>query len=182
MKKLVVAAFVTLDGVIEKPWEWEGSFFDEQLKQSSIDSLKNTDTFLMGRETYEQFSSTWPNIKGDPYFDKINGMDKFVVSNTLKKTGWKTKVLSGDIGEQLKQYKTISGKDIMKYGVGSLDQTLLEHHLVDEYQLIIVPMILHKKRKLFDGIDTTKISFRLKESLTFNNGVIKATYVPVYNN
>ena len=182
MKKLVVAAFVTLDGVIEKPWEWEGSFFDEQLKQSSIDSLKNTDTFLMGRETYEQFSSTWPNIKGDHYFDKINAMDKFVVSNTLKETGWKTKVLSGDIGEQLKQYKTISGKDIMKYGVGSLDQTLLEHHLVDEYQLIIVPMILHKKRKLFDGVDTSKISFRLKESLTFNNGVIKATYVPVYNN
>ena len=84
MRKLIVGSFVSLDGVVDKPWEWIGPYFDEQNKQYAFSKLSDVDLFLLSRKTYERFSSTWPNIKGDEYFDKINNLPKVVASKTLK--------------------------------------------------------------------------------------------------
>ena len=88
MRKLIVSSFITLDGIISKPWEWAGPFFDEESKQFSLDKLKDVDLFLLGRKSYEQFSSSWPNIKGDKYMDRINELKKVVASTTLNEVKW----------------------------------------------------------------------------------------------
>jgi hypothetical protein len=100
MRKLIVGGFVSLDGVTDKPWEWVGSFYNDQVKQHSLKKLRETDLFFIGRKTYERFSSTWPAIKGDEYFDTINSMNKAIASNTLTKASWNSQVIGGDVARR----------------------------------------------------------------------------------
>src|SRR4029453_5398343 len=98
MRRLVEATFVSLDGVIEAPEQWAMPFF-AGAKDHYISELNRDDAFLLGRATYEKFSATWSQIKGDPYFDRINSLPKFVASTTLKDTTWNATLLQGDAAE-----------------------------------------------------------------------------------
>src|SRR5687767_11592011 len=96
MRKLISGAFVSLDGVIEKPWEWIGNYFDQEGKEYASQKLDGADIFLLGRKTYERFSSTWAHVKGDGYLDRVNAIEKRVVSETLSKVDWNASLIKGD--------------------------------------------------------------------------------------
>src|SRR5215470_7000690 len=132
MRKLIEATFVSLDGVVESPEKWALPYFDDENKSYALSRLADIDAFLLGRVTYEKFAARWPQIKGDPYFDKINSLPKFVASKTLKDTTWNAALLPGDAAEAVRRLKAQPGKDIVKYGTGSFDRTLIEHGLIDE--------------------------------------------------
>lgn len=97
MRKLIEATFVSLDGVVDSPELWASPFFDSEHKNNALSALSEIDTFLLGRLTYEKFAARWPQIKGDPYFDRINSLPKLVASTTLQKTTWNATLISGDV-------------------------------------------------------------------------------------
>src|SRR5262245_889093 len=115
MRNLVEATFVSLDVVSEAP-ERCASPFVGRVKNHFLAELNGFDALLLGRATYEKFAATWSQIKGDPYFDKINSLPKFVASKTLKDTTWNSTLLPGDAAEAVRRLKAQPGKDIVKYG------------------------------------------------------------------
>jgi dihydrofolate reductase len=175
---LIEASLVSLDGVVEAPWEWTGDLFDEESKRHSLAQLERADLFLLGRVTYEAFVATGPKIEGEPYFDRINAMRKLVVSTTLRNPGWNAAVLDRDVAERLAELKRQPGGDIVKYGNGALTRTLLAHRLIDELHLSIVPVVVGRGRHLFDGIDVGGLGFSLAGTHASASGIVTLTYVP----
>ena len=138
MRKLIESALITLNGAITNQAKWAADYFDHEAKTQGIAKLKECDLFLLGRVTYEQFAPRWSQMSDDPYFATINAMRKVVVSNTLKTATWNAEVLRGDAAEQIRILKQQPGKSIMKYGVTSLDRTLMAHQLIDEFHFSIL--------------------------------------------
>src|SRR5262244_4387923 len=96
MRKLVEATLVSLDGVIESPERWAHPLWGKAEKDAALRQLDEFDAFLLGRATYEKFAAAWSQIKGDPYFDRINSLPKFVPSTTLKTATWNAAPIHGD--------------------------------------------------------------------------------------
>jgi dihydrofolate reductase len=180
MRKLIIGSFVSLDGVIDKPWEWIGNFFGPPQVEVALEELRNADYFLMARKTYERFSSTWPMKTGMAYFDRLNEMDKLVASTTLSEATWKTKVIRGDVAGFIKNLKQEPGKNIVKYGVGELDRALLDHGLIDTFKFSIIPITVGHGRRLFESIDMSRVRLQLTDNRVYDNGIIDLTYKPVY--
>src|SRR5205814_7017167 len=130
------------------------------------------------RVTYETFAATWSQVKGDPYLDRINGMPKYVASTTLRQTTWNATVLEGDAVEAIKRLKQQPGKDLIKYGTGKLDRTLIEHRLVDEIQLWVMPVIVGQGQRLYEGVDPASLRLRLESQEALSNGSIILRYRP----
>lgn len=106
MRKLIEPTLVSLDGIVEGQEKWTSGYFDEEAKANAYEAMAGVDTFLLGRATYEKFFATWPNIKGDRYFDRINGLRKLVVSTTLDTvTAWNASAVRGNIGAEIERLK-----------------------------------------------------------------------------
>ena len=178
MRKLIEGTFVSLDGVVDSQEQWALPFFDAENKNAALSALSEIDAFLLGRVTYEKFVARWPQIKGDPYFDKINGLPKFVASTTLRKTTWNSTLIKGDLAEEISKLKSQTGKNIMKYGTTGLDHTLIKHNLVDELHLFVVPIVVGKGRRLFEGFDAADLKLTLTGTTRFRNGVVSLRYIP----
>jgi dihydrofolate reductase len=178
MKKLIVSSFVSLDGVIESPWEWVGSYFDAENMAYSLEKLAEVDTFFLGRKTYEKLSVAWSAIQGNPYFDKINSLPKIVASKTLKEATWNARIIGGDMAEGIAWLKSEGGENILKYGVGPLDHVLFRHGLIDEFQLGIVPKTVGKGLRLFADFDPAELQLVLSDTKIMANGVVYLTYLP----
>jgi dihydrofolate reductase len=179
MGKLILSGFVTLDGVMEKPWEWAGPWFDKEGKDHSTQELKKAEWFLLGRKTYQQFVASWPQIQGEAYFDEVNAMKKIVVSQSLRHEDWNADILNGDVPARLQALKEQSSKNIIKYGIGALGNTLIQHNVVDEFHFSLIPISLGKGAHTFEGLDTSAFTLQLKQSKTFKNGVVNLVYIPV---
>jgi dihydrofolate reductase len=180
-RKLIETTLVSLDGIVESPWEWVGPYFGDESKRHSLGELEQADTFLMGRVTFEKLVARWPGIKDDPYFDHINRMPKLVASTTLREPGWNTRVIDGEVSTTLAALKRQSGKNIIKYGSGQLTRTLIDENLIDEFHFGLVPVLLGKGRRLFEGVDTTRLSLKLTRTETLDGGVVWLTYVRTYD-
>jgi len=178
MRKLIESTFVSLDGVIESPEKWTAPFFDTENKQHAYTELAQYDTFLLGRATYEKFAASWPKIHGDPYFDRINALPKLVASTTLRDVTWNATLIQGDVAAELWRLKRQPGKNIIKYGTGHLDRTLIQHGLIDELHFAIFPTVVGSGRRLFEGVDTSGLRLELVRTKTFANGVVWITYRP----
>ena len=178
MRKLIEATFVSLDGVVGSPEKWALPHFDDENKNYALSRLDDIDAFLLGRVTYEKFAARWPQIKGDPYFDKINGLPKFVASTTLRDTAWNASLIQGDVAHEVSRLKRQAGKNIMKYGTGHLDRILIEHNLIDEFHFSIFPVAVGSGQRLFEGFDTTRLKLKHTGTSTFKNGVVVLSYVP----
>lgn len=178
MRKLLVSSFVSLDGVIEAPMSWVGAHFDAECKDYAYNKLAEIEFFLLGRLTYEMFSARWPQIKGDKYIDRINGLKKLVASRTLKDVTWNASLISGDVAAELANIKKQPGANIMKYGISDLDRTLLAHKLVDEYHLWIIPKYVGEGKHAFDDVDPAILNLELLDTHRFRNGVVALTYAP----
>ncbi|MDA0160392.1 dihydrofolate reductase family protein [Solirubrobacter ginsenosidimutans] len=174
-RKLVESTFVTLDGVISNPQVWGGpKYWDEEYMRYAGDMLFAADTLLLGRETYEGFAAVWPTRPSDPYTDRINALPKHVASRTLGQTTWNASVIEGDVAEYVAELKQQPGADILKFGTGELDRTLLEHGLIDELHLWVFPVIAGAGERLLEGIDTTHLT--LQRTTTFASGIVIHVY------
>jgi dihydrofolate reductase len=177
MRKLMVSSFVSLDGVIEAPMKWIGPYFGDECKEYAYQKLTDVELFLLGRVTYEMFSGTWPQIKGDPYIDRINGMKKLVASRTLKQVTWNASLIDGDVATKLAEVKREPGGNIMKYGISELDRTLVANTLVDEYHIWVLPTRVGQGKRAFEDIDPSLLKLDLVDTHRFANGVVILNYV-----
>ena len=187
MRKLIVTQFVTVDGVMEDPggsekferggWAFQ---FDRgpDGDKFKFDEVMASDALLLGRVTYEGFAEAWPSRTGE-FADKFNTMPKFVVSTTLEHADWNnTTVIRGNVAEEVSRLKEQSGGDILVNGSCMLVETLMEDDLVDEYRLMVFPVVLGSGKRLFgDRGETTPL--RLVDTKPVGpDGVVVLTYEP----
>ena len=188
MGRIVVTEFVSLDGVVEAPgggedfkyagWTFEIDRGDEGNK-FKLDETVSSEALLLGRVTYEGFAAAWPSRTDEFGFaDKFNSMPKYVVSSTLEDPEWNNStVLKGDVVEEVSRLKQEQEGDIVIHGSPQLVQTLIEHDLVDEYRLMLFPVVLGSGKRLF-GETTEKKSLRLVDSKVVGDGVAILIYQP----
>jgi len=141
--------------------------------------MATTGALLFGRRTYEDFYSVWPNRTDNPFTEVLNNTQKYVASTTLKEPlPWiNSTLLKGDAAEAVVQLKKQPGKDIVILGSGELVRSLMQRNLIDEYMLLIHPLILGSGRRLF--IDGAFAALRLVNTQMSTTGVVIATYQPV---
>jgi dihydrofolate reductase len=175
MRKLVESTFVTLDGVIESPQNWSPPYWDDEHASYAQGLLSAADALLLGRKTYEGFVQAWPSRTGE-YADRINALPKHVASRTLQEATWNATVIEGDVSEEIAKLKAEPGENILKFGTGELDRTLLANGLVDELHLWFFPVLAGGGQRLVDGIETTHLE--LVESARFASGIVVNTYGP----
>jgi dihydrofolate reductase len=168
--RVVVTEFVTLDGVVEDPGGSEGTphggwaFRFERGADGDkfkLDELTSADALLLGRVTYQGFAAAWPSITDEQGFAaKMNSMRKYVVSSTLQKAEWNNStILRGNVVDEISKLKQQPGGDLLVAGSAQLVQTLAEHNLVDEYRLMIYPVVLGGGKRLFgEGVPMTGFS------------------------
>jgi dihydrofolate reductase len=189
MRKIIVTMWVTLDGFIAGPdgdMAWVGEHFDERMGQYEYDLVSAADTLLLGRVTYESFASSWPKVPDNPsvsegekaYARLLNAMRKVVFSKTLAAAEWNNSTLLRDVTpEAIEQLKQQPGKDIIIYGSASLIQTLMNLGLIDEYQLLLYPLVLGSGKPLFKGLRERQ-NLKLAQSEVFPSGVVLLQYQP----
>jgi class 3 adenylate cyclase/dihydrofolate reductase len=188
MSRLIVTEFLTLDGVIEAPGfeehrdgknAWALRLQTPEMQDFFRDQLSKVGAFLLGRTTYQIWAAFWPTAGGDADVAKqMNDAAKFVVSTTLKAADWaNSTVLSGDWAARVAELKRMPGGDILVEGSADLVNGLMERDLIDEYQLLLFPLILGSGKHLFrDGIDLRPL--RLVNTKVFPSGVVLLVYHP----
>ena len=180
---------MTLDGVMEAPGSadttlpekrgWSEPYMNEEIAMSILDAMQKSDALLLGRKTYQDFAVFWPSVPDEDPFGKImNSIPKYIVSTTLNKAEWNNSTLiKGNIVEELSKLKQQPGQDINITGSGTLVHSLMQHDLIDEYQLLVCPVVLGVGKRLFkDGSDTKVL--RLVETKPFGSGMVMLTYQP----
>ncbi len=188
--KIVVTEFVSLDGVMEDPggsedfkhggWSFEIARGEEGDK-FKLDEAFSSEALLLGRVTYEGFAEAWPSREGE-FADKFNNMPKYVVSSTLDTPEWNNStVLKGDVAEEVGKLKQEQDGDIVVHGSARLVQTLVEHDLVDEFRLMVYPLVLGSGKRLF-GDTSDKKPLRLVDSKVVGDGVAILIYEPAGEN
>lgn len=190
MGRIVVSEFVSLDGVMADPggadktrhggWTFQ---YDrgEAGNAFKVDELTAADALLLGRKTYDGFAAAWPGMgSAEPFTAKMNSVRKYVVSSTLsdEDASWEnSRVVRGDVFAELARLRAEPGGDLLVAGSGQLVAGLMEHGLVDEYRLMVFPIVLGEGQRLFGGAaDPTKLT--LGEVGTAGDGVLLLTYHP----
>ena len=191
--QLTVTTFLSVDGVMQGPGGpdedrsdgfdrggWMVPHFDEATGEFIVGVFEKADAFLLGRRTYEIFAAYWPNVAelDDPVASRLNALPKYVVSNRLRSAAWNNStIVKGNIGAEVARLKEMPGRELQVHGSGTLAQTLLENDLVDEWRLIVLPVIVGAGRRLFPdaGVAT---GLRLVDSRTTEAGVAIHVYRP----
>jgi dihydrofolate reductase len=191
--RIVLSDFMSLDGVVQAPGGadedrdggfahggWSHPFFDaEAMGPVFGEAASQTDALLFGRRTYEGMAAAWPGRAGDPFADHMNAIPKYVVSGTLTDAdlSWNNSTLlpAGDVVGALRELKDRPGRDLQVMGSTSVARLLAEHDLVDEYQLMIEPIVLGGGKRLF-AEDGTARSLELVRSTVASTGVIICAY------
>lgn len=176
--RLVATEYLTLDGVFEEPGHWSFPYFDEKAAQFKSDELEATDALLLGRKTYEGFAAAWPTMQGTGEFGvKMNTMPKYVVSSTLDRVEWSgSKLIKGNVTEEIRKLKNQAGKDLLLSGSAQLFNSMMEANLIDLYRLMIHPIVLGHGPRLF--AEGTERKLKLVESKRFPNGIVVLEYAP----
>jgi dihydrofolate reductase len=194
MAKVVLSTFLSLDGVMQAPGGpdedrsggfehggWQMPYFDDIAGQAVSEGFATSGGMLLGRKTYDIFAAYWPNQPDDDQIaGAMNAMPKYVASTTLQEPlDWSNStLLKGDIAEEVTKLKKQPGKDLQVIGSGDFAQTLMQNDLVDEYRLMVHPVVLGNGKRLFrDG--SKKIPLRLIDSTTSSTGVLILIYQPV---
>jgi dihydrofolate reductase len=181
MRKIIAQEMVTVDGCFAGPnGELDWFVWDDVLKDYSISTLSGVDTLLFGRVTYELMAGYWPNaIEEDPVIKKaINSLPKIVFSKSLKSVDWNnSRLIREIIPEEIMKLKQQPGKDMVIYGSGSLVSALSHHGLIDEYRLIVNPVVLGSGKPLFKGFKD-KLKLKLQTNKTMGSGNVLLSYQP----
>jgi dihydrofolate reductase len=195
MRKVIVDEWMTLDGVVQAPGHseedteggfkhggWHMPYFDDIARKWVVDGYSKVGGFLLGRRTYEILGSYWPTAPEEEQViaQPLNTLPKYVASKTLTEPlEWQNShVLQGDVAEAVATLKGEEGKDLRVIGSADFLQTLIEHDLVDEFRLMIDPLVVGGGKRLFrDG--GPRRPLRLVESQIATTGAILATYATV---
>jgi dihydrofolate reductase len=187
MRKLAAFHHVTLDGYFtgadgDVNWAHRDKQ-DAEWKAFVADNAKGGGVLLFGRVTYELMTSYWPTplaAQNDPVVaERMNHLPKVVFSRTLDKAAWSnTKLVKGDLAAEIRKMKNEPGEGLVILGSGSIVSQLAREGLIDEYQMVVNPLVLGKGRTLFEGV-TEKLPLRLTRSRTFGNGSAFLCYEPV---
>jgi dihydrofolate reductase len=176
MRRIVESTLLSLNGVIGDPHLWASERFDDEARAGALAQLRASDAMLMGRHTYEIFAALWPGQTGD-YPDEINGIRKYVFSATLEQADWdNSTIVRGDVAAEVTELKQQSGRDLVIYGHGPLGRTLLEHHLLDELQFAVHPLLVGRGKLLFQEGEETVLE--LVGTKTLGTGVVVLNYQP----
>jgi dihydrofolate reductase len=177
MRKLIESTFMSLNGVIDNPQNWCAPYWDDEYMGYNVALMEGVDAQLLGRVTYEGFAEAWSQRAGDPFADRFNAMPKYVASRTLTETTWNAQLLKGDAAEAVAKLKQEDGGNLIKYGTGEFDKTLLEHKLVDEYHFWSIPVLASGERMFpKDDIDITHLE--LLGTTTFKSGIVVHKLAP----
>jgi dihydrofolate reductase len=194
MRKVIADEWMTLDGVIQAPGQadedttggfqhggWHVGYFDDIAQRRVVDSVVKAGGFLLGRRTYEIFAAHWPNASEEEQVlaEPLNTKPKYVAARTLTEPlEWQnSRVLQGDVAEAVATLKQEDGEDLHVIGSSQLVQTLVEHGLVDEFRVMIDPVVVGGGKRLFRD-DGVRRPLRLVDSQVTTTGVIIATYAP----
>ena len=191
MRKIVAGAFVSLDGIMQAPGGpgedptggfrhggWTVPYWDEPMGRFMDDCFSQPFDLLLGRKTYEIFAAHWPFVaEDDPIGRTFNEVTKYVATSSTAPLGWRNSVaLQGDVATAVARLKQGDGPMLLTQGSSVLLQTLLAHDLVDEFRLLIFPVLLGRGKRLFDQ-DTRDGALKLAESSVSTTGVTMNVYV-----
>jgi dihydrofolate reductase len=190
MRKLIVAEFISLDGVIQAPGRpdedtdggfteggWTHAYWHDEIGAHFFGAFSQADALLLGRKTWQGHGAAFdPMPAGDPFGDAMNGIRKYVVSNRLTSpSAWRNStIISGNVVDEIRKLKEQPGKNILTDGSSVLHQTLAENDLVDEYALHVYPVVLGNGKRLFSTGKRTNL--KLVESKTLPTGVVYQIY------
>jgi dihydrofolate reductase len=192
MRKITVSEFVTLDGVMQAPGGaeedtdngfahggWTIPYWHDDMGANFLQEISQCDTLLLGRKTWQTHAGAFdPMPVGDPFGDVMNGLHKYVVSTTLKSaTAWRNStIISENVVDEVRKLKEQPGKDIYVDGSSVLVHTLAQHDLVDEYSLLVFPILLGSGKQVFP--DGFRADLKLVETKSFPSGVVLLRYQP----
>ncbi len=184
MRKVVSWLFVSLDGVVEAPNEWQFDVMDDDMIGDITSQMDAEDAILFGRVTYQDFAPFWPTSTDEPFASHINKVPKYVVSTTLDKVEWgkweKPTLIKGNLAKEINKLKQQPGKNIGVSGSSTLVRSLLQEKLLDELKLMIHPVIVGKGKRLFtEDVDLKRL--QLVDSKVSSTGVVILTYQPANN-
>jgi dihydrofolate reductase len=190
MGKLVVTTFITLDGVMQAPGGpdedrsggfehggWLAPHFDDDGGSFMVEVFERSGSFLLGRKTYEIFSGYWPHQtdENNPIASRLNALPKYVASRSLEQADWQGSTVIRDVPTEVAKLKEAEDGELQVHGSGNLIQTLIEHDLVDRYNVLTFPVVLGTGKRLFpEGV--TPAGLRLAESRATGTGVVISTY------
>jgi len=190
MRKIVVSEFISLDGVIQAPGGaeedteggfahggWTGPYWHDDMGAHFFEAMQQSDALLLGRKTWQGHGAAFdPMPEGDPFGDVMNAVPKYVVSTTLTSAAaWRNSTLiTRNVVAEVRALKAQAGKNIGIDGSSVLVHTLAQHDLVDEYSLLVFPLVLGGGKKLFP--DALRLNLRLIESRQFPTGVVLMRY------
>jgi len=187
MSRIVAAEYVTADGVMQDPGgmgeiergAWSNPYWNDELAKVQAELLFASDALLLGRVTYEGFAATWPEMEDEEgeFAKRMNAMPKYVASRTLKSAEWNGSIITGDVPEAVARLKEQRDRNLLLYGSGALLNTLLGHDLIDQYRIMIHPVVLGQGKRLFREASEEK-PLRLVDVSTTSTGVMIADYEP----
>jgi dihydrofolate reductase len=193
--RIVISEFMTLDGVVQAPGGpdedrdggfthggWSAPYFDPEAMGSAIgEAMEATEALLFGRRTWQTMAAAWPDRAGDPFADRMNEIRKYVASRTLRQDdlGWSNSTLlpSDDVVGAVRELRAQDGGDIQVIGCSNLAQTLIANDLVDEYRLMLEPVVVGGGKRLFPD-DGQLRGLELVSTAPSSTGVQICTYRP----
>jgi dihydrofolate reductase len=180
MRKVIVSTYATLDGKVDDIGDWAVPYDDDGAVKYHADLLANSDGLLLGRKTYEIFAAIWPSLSGQfPYVDKMNSMAKHVASTTVGNLTWENShLIEGEVADGVAKLKQQPGQDLVLYGCHDLMRSLLEHDLIDEYRILVHPVLLGKGRSFLDD-GAKRVNLNLVDTTVISGGVSILVYQPV---
>jgi dihydrofolate reductase len=186
MRKVILQEFVSLDGLAAGPNDSvdfipASSAGDHSFGRQQMAFIDSIDAMLLGRVTYQMFAGHWPNVtSGDdkPFADKLNAMPKIVFSRTLDRAPWgkwdDARIVRSSAAKEVVKLKQSSGKGMVIWGSISLAQSLMSEGLIDEYQLVVCPVVLGSGKPLFR--DTDSLNMKLLKTKSFDRGTVLLAY------
>jgi len=183
MRRVIVSNLVSLDGFMagqNGEIDWFVKIADGEFENYGLELMRTVDTMMFGRVTYQLMESYWPSATtatdDQRIIDAMNNYAKVVFSKTLEKVDWtNSRLIRGDLAEEVSKLKALPGKDMVIYGSSSIVSALAEKGLIDDYRLFVVPIVLGRGKPLFNSIDS-RIRLNLVETKTFRTGMVLLRY------
>jgi dihydrofolate reductase len=181
MRKVVLSMMVSLDGYIESsnPEEYWHNW-NEEMSAYMMDFFKTVDTFIYGRKSYEDMIAYWPPLT-DEFATVMNQTQKLVFSRTLDKVNWNSTLITKDPVDEIQRMKQQDGKNLVLFAGADLAETFIKNNLIDEYRLIVNPIVLGGGKPLFKNINQP-FSLKLNDTIIFNCGNVILIYEPITHN
>jgi dihydrofolate reductase len=191
MRKLIVSTFLTLDGVMQAPGGpgededagfalggWSVNYWDDLMGEVMGASMSDPFDLVLGRKTYDIFAAYWPHATEEDGAKPLNDATKYVASRSRPTLEWRNSVLiEGDAAEGIAALKKQDGPELQVHGSGDLIQTLMRHHLIDQYRLWVFPLVIGSGKRLFSE-GTVPLGLTLVDSHVSTTGVMIGTYEP----